>query len=124
MLRRAAAVFALKGSAAEAAETITSGLAAWRTTGSTMWLPLDMSQLASVYLSLGQFGEAWRCIDEAISTIATTKERWFEAEVNRVAGEIALKLPEPDAAKAETFLSVLSVLLESSKQNGGNYAQR
>jgi predicted ATPase len=31
----------------------------------------------------------------------TTKERWFEAEVNRVAGEIALKSPEPDAAKAE-----------------------
>jgi predicted ATPase len=104
MLRQADAVFALKGrSAEEAVETITSGLAAWRTTGSTMWLPLDMSQLAGIYASLGQFGEAWRCIDEAISTIATTKERWFEAEVNRVAGEIALKLPEPDAAKAETY---------------------
>jgi len=33
----------------------------------------------------------------------TTKERWFEAEVNRVAGEIALKSPEPDAAKAEAY---------------------
>ena len=33
----------------------------------------------------------------------TTKERWFEAEVNRMAGEIALKSPEPDAAKAEAY---------------------
>ena len=33
----------------------------------------------------------------------TTKESWFEAEVNRIAGEIALKSPEPDAAKAEAY---------------------
>ena len=33
----------------------------------------------------------------------TTKEEWWEAEVNRTAGEIALKSPKPDAAKAETY---------------------
>jgi predicted ATPase len=66
--------------------------------------------LASAYADLGQLEEAWRCIGEAISTIATTKERWFEAEVHRVAGEIALKSPQPDAAKAEThFERALSV---------------
>ena len=43
---------------------------------------------------------ALRCIDEAIATIQTTKERWFEAEVHRVAGELALKSAEPDRAKA------------------------
>ena len=31
----------------------------------------------------------------------TAKERWYEAEVNRIAGEIALLLPEPDVAKAQ-----------------------
>jgi predicted ATPase len=40
---------------------------------------------------------------EAISIIETTKERWFEAEVNRIAGEIALMSPERDTAKAQTF---------------------
>jgi predicted ATPase len=40
---------------------------------------------------------------EAMSMIETTKERWSEAEVNRLAGEIALMLPEPDAAKAEAY---------------------
>jgi predicted ATPase len=95
--------FALKGSAAEAVESITSGIAATRATGSTLWLPLVMSYLATAHAGLGQFGEAWRCIGEAISTTATTKERWFEAEAYRVAGEIALKSPKPDAAKAETY---------------------
>jgi len=95
--------FTLKDRSAEAVETISSGLAAWRATGSTMWLPLYMSHLATAQAGLGQFGEALRCIDEAIGTIATTKESWFEAEANRTAGEIALKSPEPDAAKAETY---------------------
>jgi predicted ATPase len=31
------------------------------------------------------------------------QERWWEAEVNRIAGEIALKSPESDVAKAEAY---------------------
>jgi len=33
--------------------------------------------------------------------IETTKEKWYEADVHRTAGEIALMSPGPDAAKAE-----------------------
>jgi predicted ATPase len=36
--------------------------------------------------------------------IQTTGETIFEAEVNRIAGEIALRSPTPDQAKAETYL--------------------
>jgi hypothetical protein len=32
-----------------------------------------------------------------------TKQRWWEAEVHRVAGEIALRSPEPNAAKAQAY---------------------
>ena len=35
--------------------------------------------------------------------IEAAKERVWEAEVNRVAGNVALKLPEPDTAKAENY---------------------
>jgi predicted ATPase len=59
--------------------------------------------LAAAHAELGQLDEAWRCIGEAMSIIETAKERWFEAEVNRVAGEIALKSPESDAAKAQAY---------------------
>ncbi len=38
-----------------------------------------------------------------LTTIETTKETWFEAEVNRIAGEIALKSPQQDTAKAEAY---------------------
>jgi hypothetical protein len=51
----------------------------------------------------GQFTDAWRHIGEAFSAIETSKERWHDAEVNRIAGEIALKSSEPDAVKAETY---------------------
>jgi predicted ATPase len=59
--------------------------------------------LAAAHAELGQLDEAWRCIGEAMSIIETAKERWFEAEVNRIAGEIALKSPDPDLAKAEGY---------------------
>ena len=66
-----------------------------------MYLPSWLSNLAGAHAELGQPDEAWRYIGEAMSTIETTKERWFEAEVHRIAGETALKPPEPDRAKAE-----------------------
>jgi predicted ATPase len=59
--------------------------------------------LARAHAELGQFEEAWRCIGEAMTAVETTKEKWCEAEVHRVAGEIALKSPEPDAAKAQAY---------------------
>ena len=36
-----------------------------------------------------------------MTAMETAKERWYEAEVNRIAGEIALLLPEPDVAKTQ-----------------------
>jgi predicted ATPase len=59
--------------------------------------------LATAYAELGQFDNAWRSIDEAMRAVEATKERWWEAEVNRIAGEVALMSPEPDAAKAEAY---------------------
>ena len=38
-----------------------------------------------------------------VDAIENTKERWWEAEVYRIAGEIALKSPQPVAAKAEAY---------------------
>jgi len=96
-------VLALTGKAPDAVQTITSGITAWRSTGSTAMIPSYLSYLAGAHAELGQFDNAARCIGEAMTTLETTKERWHEAEVNRIAGEIALLPPEPDAAKAEVY---------------------
>jgi predicted ATPase len=93
----------MTGRAADAVQMITSGIATWRSTGSTVWIPLHLSYLARAYSELGQVDDAWRCIREATTSIATTNERWCEAEVNRTAGEIALKSPQPDEATAEAY---------------------
>ena len=74
-----------------------------RSTGATLFVPLYLSYLARAYAELGQFDDAWRCIGEAMTAVETTKERWCEAEIHRIAGEIALMSPEPDAAKAEAY---------------------
>jgi predicted ATPase len=94
-------VLALTGRASEAVEKLIAGISAWRTTGSTLWLPRHLPHLARAHAELGQFEEAWRCIGEAMTAVETTKEKLWEPEIHRTAGEIALMSPEPDAAKAE-----------------------
>jgi predicted ATPase len=96
-------VLALTGKASDVVHMLTSGITAWRSTGATLGLPTHLSYLARAYAELGQFDDAWRCVGEAMTAVETTKEIWCEAEVNRTAGEIALKSSEPDAAKAVTY---------------------
>jgi predicted ATPase len=62
-----------------------------------------LSRLAGAYSEIGNFNEAWRYIDEAIELAHASKERWYEAEIHRIAGEIALKSPGRDEAKAEEY---------------------
>jgi class 3 adenylate cyclase/tetratricopeptide (TPR) repeat protein len=102
-------VFASTGEASKAIDLITSGMAAWRSTRQTNWIPLFLSYLALAHAELSQFDEAWRCIGDAIATMETTKERWCKAEVHRTAGTIAL-MEEPDATKAEaSFYRALAI---------------
>jgi class 3 adenylate cyclase/predicted ATPase len=98
-------LLAFTGKPAEAVQVLTSGLAdaAQRSTGKTLYLPLNLSCIARAHAELGQFDEARRRIDEAKTAMEATGEKWCEAEVYRTAGEVALKSPEPDPAKAETY---------------------
>jgi predicted ATPase len=96
-------VMGLTGKASDAVQMITSGITLLRSTGATCWGSVHFSGLARAYAELGKFDDAWRCIGEAKTAVETTKEKWWEAEVNRIAGEIALLSPEPDTAKAETY---------------------
>jgi len=95
-------LFAVTGKARDAVQMITSGFTARQATRSTDRELELLSYLARAYTELGQFDDACCCIDEAMKAVQTTKERWCEAEVNRTVGEIALKSPQPDEAKAET----------------------
>jgi predicted ATPase len=91
------------GKSSDAVQMLTSGITAWRSTGATLWMPLFLTYLTRAYAELGQFDDAWRSITDAMTAVETNKERLWEAEVYRIAGEIAVKSPEPDTAKAEAY---------------------
>lgn len=93
---------AVTGKVSDAVNMLASGIAALRSTGVTVWTPMYLAHLARAYAELDQFDDARRCSREAMATIETTKERWCEAEVNRMAGEFA-RWAERDATRAEAY---------------------
>ena len=97
-------VLTLTGKTSGAMQKITSGVTAMRQTGTTMWMPVWLSYLTRAKAEDGHF-EIGLCVDEAMTAVETTKERWYEAEVNRIAGEATLSAPEPDVAKAENYFA-------------------
>jgi predicted ATPase len=94
-------ISALTGEESNAVKTINSALAAWHSTGSTVYGPVWSLHLAIAHAKLGEFDDARRCIGVAITTAGTTKEKWWDAEINRIATEIALMSSETDAVKAQ-----------------------
>jgi predicted ATPase len=96
-------LFAVTDKASDAIQKITTGLTAFRSTGATLYVPFWLSSLVRAFADVGKLDDARRCIGEATTAIETTKQRWCEAEVHRIAGEIALLSPKPDATKAEAY---------------------
>ena len=96
-------VLALTGKASAAVEMISAGMAGCQATGATVWSTSFLAYLALAYADLGKFDDARRCVGETMTSVEATKERWFEAEANRIAGEIARRAPEPDTMKAQEY---------------------
>ena len=97
-----------KGEVQDTVQKLTAAVTAYRSTGSKLHLPGVVAQLGKGHAQLRHFDEAWRYLREALTIIEATNERSWEAEVNRIAGEVAVI--EPDVAKAEAcFERALSV---------------
>jgi predicted ATPase len=92
----------MTGKAADALHMINTGMTALRSTGSTMFSPLYLSYLARACVELGKFDDASHWISEARVAMKTSKESWWEAEIDRIEGELALKWPL-DVARAEAY---------------------
>ena len=86
---------------ADHVHAIASAWDAYLSTGATLFAPMQRSYLAMAYADIGQFDDARKCMGEAIAVAENTKERWFEPEVHRIAGEIELLSPERDMTRAE-----------------------
>ncbi|MBI3757158.1 MAG: AAA family ATPase [Deltaproteobacteria bacterium] len=69
---------------------IREGLAARRVMGSEIWASLFLSALAQGYAHSGQAEEGLRVITEALAVVEKNEERWNEAELYRLKGELLL----------------------------------
>ena len=97
-------LLALTGHASRAVTMLSAGMEALQTTGATTG-PWYLSYLARAYAELHLFDDAWRwdVTQAAAIIIEKTQERWVEAEVHRVFGEIALLSPEPSTIRANVY---------------------
>jgi DNA-binding NtrC family response regulator/predicted ATPase/class 3 adenylate cyclase len=69
---------------------IRAGLAAWRATGAELVRPYFLALLAEAYRKAGQAEEGLNALAEALATVHDSGERWWEAELYRLKGELLL----------------------------------
>ena len=84
---------------------ITRGIAEYRATGSGTWLPYFLGLQAETYLRANRPDDGLAALAEAMALSEKTQERCWQAELNRIKGELLLALPSVDHVGAETCFS-------------------
>jgi predicted ATPase len=84
---------AAQGQGAEGMAQIRQGLAAYQATGSETGRPYHLALLTEGYDTVSQREEGLRVLAEALATAETTEERYWEAELYRLKGELLLQSP-------------------------------
>jgi serine/threonine protein kinase/class 3 adenylate cyclase/tetratricopeptide (TPR) repeat protein len=101
-----AAGIVLQGRPGEALPLLLQGLDAYRATRSGMALPYYLSILGDTYTQAGRFPDARTALDEGLALAEKNDDRFQEAELHRLKGE--LHLAEADEQTAEgCFLTAI-----------------
>jgi tetratricopeptide (TPR) repeat protein len=72
--------------------------------GSFIFSTLRFNLLAEMRLESGDIQAAETLMEEALKTLKSTKEGWYEPEAYRVAAKVMAKKPDSDPVAAETYL--------------------
>jgi predicted ATPase len=99
MILRGGALTAL-GQRGEQISQLRQGLAAYRATGTALWTPYFLALLAEAYGQDGQVEAGLAALAEALTAAHATGERWGEAELHRLQGELLLAQSRDNAAEA------------------------
>lgn len=83
---------------------VREGLASWQTTGARFLVPFFLSLLARLESQVGGAKLGLDLLTEALDRVHETGERWFEAELHRLTGDLMLRLPVADYAEVESRL--------------------
>ena len=85
------------------------GLEAYRMAGARLSQTYMLAQLAEAYLASGERQKARDTVTEAFAAMEETGERYWEAELHRLSGEIALALHDNTFDSAAAFARATSV---------------
>jgi serine/threonine protein kinase/TolB-like protein/tetratricopeptide (TPR) repeat protein len=80
----------LQGEREEALPLLVKGLQAFRAGGSELTLPSQLGTLGDAHARAGRFDEARRALDEGLALAEKHDERFQEAELHRLKGELLL----------------------------------
>jgi class 3 adenylate cyclase/predicted ATPase len=103
------------GQAAEGLALLEAAVAAYRTTGSVTWMPFYLTLLAEAADMAKQRDEPLGHLAEAERLMAETEERWAEAELHRVRGELLRAGHDPAAAERSFFQAIGTAQQQSAK---------
>jgi class 3 adenylate cyclase/predicted ATPase len=96
------------GDLADGMSLLRSGAAAYRATGTEMWVPHFLALLALACEIAGQIEEGLALLDNGLQIVERTGLRWFEAELNRLKGQLLLRQGHIAAAE-ELYRKALSI---------------
>ena len=85
-------------------EMIHHGLDTWRASGSELGRPYFLALMAEVCGKAGQTNKGLQHLIEALQLVDSTEERWCQAELHRLKGELLLTESFEDQNEAETCL--------------------
>jgi predicted ATPase len=86
------------------------GLALWNEMNYGLFAPLTGTLLAEREAEAGRVEFGLATLDARLAAVEQIGQRWFDAEVHRVRGELLLKLRRPDVAAAESaFMHAIEV---------------
>jgi DNA-binding winged helix-turn-helix (wHTH) protein/predicted ATPase len=91
---------AMQGDAATGVGLIQQGWRVVQSIGQKLYHPYHLALLAEAYGQARQPDAGLTCLAEALTLAEATEERWWEAELYRLKGELLLRLPLPDISQA------------------------
>jgi predicted ATPase len=95
---------AKQGQGEEEITQVRQGIAAYRATGASVFVPYFYAWLADVFAHLGQVEDGLQALAEAHTLVEQQEERWWAAEVCRLRGVLLLRQTGTPQAEAETWL--------------------
>jgi predicted ATPase len=112
-----AAGLLLQGRSQEALPLLLKGLNAFRATGAGVRVPYYIGMLGDAYTRAGRFEDAFQAFNEALAIAERNDDRFHEAELHRLKGELLLAESPDQAAAAEgCFQQALATALRQQSK--------